>query len=410
MRSKTHLSLWQFAEWLGFDGWHFNGINKNNTLSAAKPSGMCECILYRGVGGKWGRKDFVDLIKQAERLFISETGAFPSPTQILNEEIKISTPMVNPYYGQFKSYEVDYGCYLIDVGIKTLEYIGIFSLVKTSGMTLLDEFTCSFPVPPSLNPQDIRVYFTNADGGYIDDPTFEDREFEIRPIVKISINRTTSIATIKAPSFLFRKPESDDSSLCMPNISSTYVDEVSIYYEALNQITGQGFLQFAKGCCVQNDNYQLASSFLVKSIGDSYGLAPIPATYDGDTYTYYDLCTNPRYAYVNYLSGFSFDKYNLINNDAFESIAKLTIGLAEFSKEFCVCDESASKKFQFYRSVQKEKVAEGSSEGGIGDQYAILTTKKSVEALNGLPPNNGVLQAMRLIETLKCGAVEGMQI
>ncbi|GEM_PF-4189984 len=239
MRSGTLVTLAEFGEFLGIDPYllaqvDYDGDNVNRLKDNA-----CEVFVeypYQKIPNPksnshmgWLSRDMLRSgLQSAERLFEAWTGLSPAPRQVMSEYHKYK-----PTFNQRVPYSIKPTIgRIIQPGIWTYTATneGDVTLTRESGDTLLDFFTTTFTVPIGTNSDDVLVYLTATDGGYSGTPK---QIHEIRP-VEITISGTD--ATLRAPAYLFVKPEHYEKREPdrLEHTAETYVSAVAVYVRSVD--------------------------------------------------------------------------------------------------------------------------------------------------------------------------------
>lgn len=415
MRSNTLMPLLQFIEWWGIDPWWVAGIDYDGSATGpsalrTSPTDRCDCMVQHPwvSPNAWSRDDFIQMIEFAEIFFINEANFYPAPFYIEGELKQYPQKNASLGYsilkgtGKPKSVKPDHPCHIQGFGAYSLELIDTVTLDRSN----LDEFTVDVTVVAGTTVDELRVYFTSADGGYSGTPDFNDHLFEIRPLT-ITVNGTT--ATITGPSYLFKKPELDEEEECVAHELDTYIEDVAVYLVIQDGCTQGNFLCFVDDCqYVPCEPVRYPICIGEKTVGRQKWAMPYPAECnESQELVQYCLSCMPDEVEINYANGVALSAGGSMPDKYVNILSMLAVGLADCIKPWCDCLNCPEKKVKYYRShplalVQTEK---DTSEYDLS--WQLVLSAGTVKMLRGLPPYNGILQAMRYINTEKCIALEG---
>jgi hypothetical protein len=304
----------------------------------------------------------------------------------------IYTPSGNP-----KSIRPNYPCYLQEYGTYSLLLLdGAVTITKEVLGVLQDTFTATFAVPVGTLEEDIRIYFTPSDGNYVGDPEFNQHLYEIRPV---EITITAGVATLFAPAYLFKKPTLDELTTCACHVTGTYVDEIAVYSVAQNACNQGVFVSYGLPCGEPCEITRTGACIIKRTVGDQiYGMF------------YSDILTSvPREVEYNYLTGVPALSGGYMDVAHIPVISMLAIGLSDCLKGFSdwCCDGCMNEKISYYKTAPKALIELSSSSSSQDKKWEMMLTQKMLNVLNGLPPANGIVQALRFINRNACDRVEG---
>jgi hypothetical protein len=415
------MPLLQFVEFFGIEPFYAAGIDLSGDSVFNYPNQKtekCFCMLQRPwvQASHWSRDDLIGMLTYAEQVFYWETNLHPSTEQVENERIQYRlTNNLNRMRlksGEYVAVRLQNSCGFQETGKIGLMYLGLAEVVKpvVSG-ALQQNFTVTFTVPVGMDKSRIKLYFTSADANYIVDPTFADREYEIRPLRGIVINGDTCTVTI--PAYLLKKPSLDEQETCLPHAEETYVDEVLAFYTYVDECEQGYFVCNGTDCYGGNcDELAVPVCFQRRTIGQETWLVPKTSMCDdnGVMQRYCLQCT-PKEVAVNYLSGIKPLYSGDVQYGVSQILSKLAIGLADCVRAWCDCDQCAEQKIKYYREVPRIAVLEASSSGkSYGSEYKELLTPQTIALLSGYPPYQGITMALREMSQYKCYNVEGSSL
>lgn len=410
MRSETLLPLLQFVEWWGIDAWYAAGIdiyNKTGTTLATQRNAdnNCICMLQHpwDSKGNWSRDDLIEMLTWAEEMFVRNVGFYPAPYYIEDERKSLKDSVFTQ--GNVALVKPEYSCYFSEFGAYSLELLDTVTLTRDDGAgTVYTEFTTTVAVPANTEAKDIKVFFTQSDGSYTTDPEFNDKEFEIRPL---NISVSGLVATISGYAFLFKKPEHDDVTECLKHELDTYVSEVAVYLVNVDYCSQGNFVSNGDcsdvPCTTELQNACFREKTVKKQI---YGYA-FPASCSDNTITKACLTTTPSEIQYNYLTGADLQKDNYAEKALSRVIFGLAVGLASCVKDWCNCDICPEQKVNYFRDTPKYINDIERNNNQYNREWQIVLSKSSIDFLDGLQPNNGILQFARFDKNNKCNSVEG---
>lgn len=407
MRTKNLTPLLQFTNFLGIDPFKAAGIQLEQV--ATKPKNQhCDCSLafsYQSTSA-YTREDYEQMLTLAENIFLQEAGFYAAPFQILDEEQEYG------YFGsnvkQMPAVEPNYSCRLLDTGTYELEFVGYVELVREDGDGITQQFTATTVVPSGTTRDQIKLYFTEADANYLGTLDYnESKKYEIRPLTNSKLVGTTFY--INEGAYLFKKPELDDETVCVPHELDTYVEEVALYILKVDKCDQGLFIYNGVPCSTPGCSETTTNLCLQKKmVGKDLWLTPLPVncTVDDDgefVYTSYCLTNKPSRVSLNYINGSKLTTNGEMDYVNFSIIAKLAIALADCVREWCACDICAKSKWEHYHSVPKEKIENAQPTTlGTGDRYQILLTPFTMQLIEGLPPYYGIIQGLQEINYIRC--------
>jgi len=423
MRSNTLTPLLQFIRWWGIDPWYAAGIDYDNSSQAATPSALrtsttdqCDCMVQHPWDSfkNWSRDDLIAMLEQAETFFLNETNFYPAPYYIEGEQK--AYPAKNNHLGYStmksdarpKTIKPYHPCNLQGFATYSLELVDTVSLTRDDGIggDVYDEFTATVVVPSGTLASELRVYFTASDGGYTETPGFNDHLYEIRPLT-IAVNGVN--ATITGPAYLFKLPTLDEIPECHPHDQASYVEDIAVYLVVKDECSQGNFICFVDDCqyvpC-EPVTYPLCMG--VKQVGrQTWGMAYPAECNESEVQTRYCLSCAPDEVQYNYVNGVALLDGGYMPAKYVNVLSMLAVGLADCVKEWCDCLNCPNKKVNYYRTaplalVETDKDA---SEYNLG--WQLVLSKATVQQLAGLPPYNGILQALRFINTERCISTEG---
>jgi hypothetical protein len=412
------MPMLQFSNWWGLNPWFVAGIDYEGkttpglaTSVDAKDTCICMNQYQWQSDGHWSRDDLIAMIIEAEEFFIHEARYYPAPSFIPEERNKLNYNGVLGYSflnnsNKYKSIKPKFSCELQGFGYYSLTLNSTETLVKDIVGVIQDEFTTTATVPSGTTADEIRVFFTSADGGYTGDPEFNDHTYEIRPLT-ITVSGTT--ATIVGPAYLFKKPSLDEETDCVYHELTTYVDEVSVYITTIDNCSHGSYICSNDNCNTTPCSPTVSNICMSKKyVGGQFWGVPFPAECNAQSeLVKYCLTCLPDEIEYNYLTGASLLTGGYMDNIYVEVLSKLAIGLADCLKEWCQCDVCSNKKTEYYRQTPNALFKRETDRQENDWTWQIILSNSSVEKLNGLPPYNGILQALRFIGKNSCKSVEG---
>lgn len=360
------LTKLEFASWLGVsDPYSFFGISEDfdgitTPVSWQIPDQFpCECNLYGF--------EFAQAIERATEYFLEIANWIPIPTYF---EDDFSFPY--PYRGLLNVYKKGkkielLRCPIIRYGKRSLTIQEQNVVVtKLNGLLMLDFFTLpTFQVPNTIRKEQIKIFFTPDDAGYYE---LEDCcEYEIKPLrIDFTLNGDFWDVEVSGHAVLFKKPDLEPcSGYCLPNISSTYVDEVDVYLEEFDACDA-GYISFDNLPCstVPCENETLPVCF--KTYDKRYAEIIFAQCNDDDPpiYVRYSGCEiigDIRQVRVNWQAGLPFENCNLfgfqhpslINNYDRDILALLAVHfLGDCIVNWCNCQICVEKNLHALRRVQ----------------------------------------------------------
>lgn len=379
MRTTTHLTLLEFVNMLGLNPYRFFQITdtpSNGTIisgPALQYSNGCECILDYDVSGM-SRSAFLNAIALAESIFEQWTGASPTPIQIRNDRYAFE-PRIKILKTPIQA-----------IGVEVLSFLENMALPITAPIDY-ENVVITFGVPLGTQPDDIRLFFTESDAGEPVDPAC--RDWQVRPI-RSYVNGTT--ATVYIPIWLLVKPELyRDTSSCLANAPSTYVDSVDVYIASIDKCQQGNYIFPPQGDCggVPCEETKSPACFW-NTQGDWY--AHSSATCEDGVFKKLDYCKGKPYAIeVNYLSGFPL-KGGMVDPIVARVIFLLAVGNATFTLDDC-CEPGARAQWNRLRTVPRVSTGEASRAS-----HMILVPENVMETIGYLSPNTANLQAWGLAQ------------
>lgn len=418
MRSNTLMPLRQFVGWWGINPWYVAGIDYENasftdaTALRKSQTDQCLCMLQHpwNSGNNWSRDDFIRMIELAEIMFLNEAGFYPAPHYIEEETKKYPVKSSLGYSvlqetGKPKTIKPDHPCYLQGFGAYSLELVDTVTLDR-GVPDVADEFTATVVVPAGTEASDLRVYFTAADGGYTGTPEYNDHLFEIRPL-EIVVNGVN--ATITGSAYLFKQPALDEELQCVEHDYDTYVEDVEVYLVVADECSQGNFICFVDNCqYVPCEPNRYAVCITQKTVGKQKWAMPYPAECDEESnYTTYCLSCIPDEIEYNYLNGVPLLVGNAMQDKYVNVLSMLAVGLADCIKAWCDCLNCPDEKVKYYRQTPSAIITVDRDETQYDVTWQVVLSKASTIMLAGLPPYNGILQALRYINTERCISTEG---
>jgi len=421
MRSNTLMPLLQLTNWWRLNPWFvagidYEGLTTPGLATSKSVDDPCTCMPQHSWDSKehWSRDDLIESLKLAEDFFVHEARYFPAPSFISNERKAIKYWGVNGFsftnsIGKLKSLKPKFGCYLQEFGSYSLVLNSTDTLVRDDVGVIRDEFTAVVNVPAGTTADQIRVYFTAGDGGYIGDPDFNDHTYEIRPV---AITIAGLVATIVAPAYLFKKPSLDEKTDCVYHVLGTYVDEVSVYLVTIDNCSHGNFICESSNCSTLPCTPTLSPICMSKrAVGGQFWGVPFPAQCnDESTLTRYCLTCLPDEVEYNYLTGLDISVGGNMESLHVDVLSKLTIGLMDCVKEWCPCDVCSNKKTNYHRESPSAINKRETDREEYDLTWQIVLSEYAMNRLDGLPPYNGILQALRFINKNNCKVVGGASL
>lgn len=417
MRSDTLMPLKQFTDWWGFDPWYIAGIDYDGSSVGASairtdPYDQCDCMIQHPwySQNNWCRDDFIEMLKMAEAMFVEESGYYPAPYYIEGEVRKFPFSgargsSVLKYNGKPKTIQPKHACYLQAFGAYSLTLVDTVELTRED-VDILDVFTATVVVPAGTLAEEIRVFFTAADGGYTADPEFNDHLFEIRPLT-IEVDGVN--ATISGGAYLFKKPELDEELQCVLHELDTYVEDIAVYLVTVDSCDQGNYICYITDCeylpCEPN-RYSICMTTRV--VGRQVWGAPYPAECNESLeHVTYCLSSIPEEIEYNYLNGVALASGGYMAYMYVQVLSKLAVGLADCIKKWCECINCPTKKPEYYRQTPHAMISLDKDRSQYDVGWQVVLSKNSIQMLDGLPPYIGILQALRFINKERCVAVEG---
>lgn len=202
-RTRTLLSLDQWAEIMNIDPVHFNQIVIGDPTGIADndldPATLCSDPVLQFSwqhANQLGREEIARAIKTAEDNIMRYTGFALAPTWTWNERIETVRPASPELFnswgrtprGQYQTVRTKWG--LIQAcGIETKTPLALSTGITysdTDGDGYFETATLSVPVGSITDPREIALYYPGKNA---------DEAYEVRPI-NVTINFTTQMATI----------------------------------------------------------------------------------------------------------------------------------------------------------------------------------------------------------------------
>lgn len=417
MRSNTQTPLLQISRWFGIEPFSFNGIDYDGSGVGSYNDDTCECMKQHPWQTKtyFSRDDFIEMIRLSEEIFFQESNVCLSPIQILGEKHVFPKPTYRT--SSYPCFIPRFSCQFKEFGIHSMHKIANIELVRENESGILDEFNFAFSLPDNYlcaTKDQIHFYFIEEDR--ILNSQEDIKSFEIRPIEYVVVEDDGTV-TGKAPAYLFKKPILDEEDDCQPHSLETYVESIDVYL-MINDLTKQGNFYFPASNCQETpcDHINSPLCFNKIPIGNSLSEqikgCPVAAYPEYDQLVLndcfpkiklkpYSLCGWPSYLEMNYMSGYDLIS-GKIRNDLFNAIIRMGIGLMDCVRDWCRCTACFQNKIEYWRSIERIKVAEGSKGGAIGDQWKELVSKNTLDQLSGLPPYRGITFGLRKIASIGC--------
>jgi len=365
------LTKLEFASWLGVsDPYSFFGISEaydgtNAPNNWQIPDRFCYCNLYE--------QEFEQAIERATNLFLRLANWIPIPTYF---EDDFPYPYVHrgllDVYHKPKKLNLK-RCPIIQFGQKELNIqVEDAPLTKSMGGSMLEYFTLPvFQVPNTISKDQIRVFFTPTDAGYdsLNDCCLDGEEcceYEIKPLrIVFSPNGDEWDVSISGHAVIFKRPNLyAELGECLPNISSTYVDEVDIYLEEFDQCN-QGYISFNTTPCSTLPCEDDTSPLCFKVYNKRFAEIIFAQCNDDDPPIMEryicQIIGMPKMVRINWQAGLPYSKcnlygyqhHNLINDEDREILSLLTLHeLSNCIDEWCSCEFCVNNNLKAWRKVQ----------------------------------------------------------
>ena len=412
MYSDTCLTLTEYAQLMGVDPWRMAGIDREATnpspppppaypVKAASAGDECACIYQHAwQSGFISRDDFMQGIRRAEEVFSDITCTFLCPTCITNERHALEQPplhfsrpnySVMPKHRQVRAF-----------GTCVRTKRNTYTLTRTDGSTLLDEFAVIVPVPDNTTADQVLVYFLPADGDYRGTPELK---HQIRPL-SVFIDTTGGAnnwqAIIEGPAYLFVRPaltETQPPHTCLKHVDTTYVTQVDVWLETINKCA-QGTARYLNSGCANPPCEEQATDICLVPYGE-YTYRVDFASCSNGVYARYPRTREPNAFHINYVAGFERVRGRVQTHLA-DIIVALATAFIECDMVDCACKACRTNKFAYYQHIPRNKIGEGNSQTAIGDQYASLITFALIDKLGGQNPRQGLLYGLERLRKYKC--------
>lgn len=420
MRSETFIPLKQFLDWMGIEGWRAAGFDildrqgnpsiYNNQV--AKDGDSCICIEQHAWQAKshWSRDELEEILAHAEQIFIEETGLYPGPYYIEGERHQ---------YSKGNLYKPFFPCgEKLLLGKASLTFFDFAEVLMYSGEDLLNDFLVVVEFPAGMDRSKFRFHFKPDDCMEdCDEKDFNARGCEIRPISCIEYTESgdTWTATFSAPAYMFKKPELDEVQNCRDHEEDSYVDEIAIYYEELDECEQGSVVCINPNCkrdCTEEE-YQVCFSNKLIYKQDFLQVNYRKCRLDNDGIIILDTegipfrdtyCLNcsPTEVKMNYVTGLALTKDRKVRADVAEIIFLLAIGLAPCIKNWCECDVCSTRKIEWYRNPDNYLANEKRLNKDYDRDFDLLVSRRGIQLADGLPLNRAIVLALRKIEKMKC--------
>jgi len=309
---KTWLPLDRWAEIIGINPLHFNGLASNSLT----PNNVCGDVWFQYSwqhSDRVGHEDVAMAIQQAEMEIAAEVGFNLLPDWIKEERLTYPQPGIPGVYnlwgtnprGMFKSVELRRG-HVISGGVKTKSVIEAGAVYVRSDVDS-DGFqeTCTVTVATSVtDPNEIAVFYPAQSGA---------DEWEVRPI-KVTLSGGNAIITFKiwqiaaANKMAVFDPEPLDAEQNASYESS--VDVYRVYNDPATQVQFMWENYPWPGCCTTCYACQFGTQAGCFHLRDArLGIAvPAPGSWDSDNQRFdaadWSACREPDQVRFWYYSGY----------------------------------------------------------------------------------------------------------
>ena len=389
MRSifPNDLSIAEFAFILGINPWNMAGFGTNvpqNTTADLQSdgggTGCCDATCWLdngGISGQLSRADVSAAIMVAETKFFDHIGYYPAPRYAVEKVdypqtrvIGVPNSMFTAHWepksvdllgGYFRALGVEL-CAMLEEGAALVPTFNLDLKVGIPEVSLADGFEVTVTVPDGTTPEEIHLYFTEADR--LEEPR---EQWEIRPIRVKQLTPTSM--KISGAAYLLVKPVQQirPDADCLDTLDDDNYVTTAEVWRCVTDTTQQGVLGWnIPGDCSNPPCRNTEQPFCALDVGDGIcsAIAPSPAVWDEDTlafkYVPLTICQVPAYVRVNYLSGFA-RRYGLMDRVHAQIIAYLAA--AELDCTLCSCT-CTGKKLALYRDYPKTVTDE--SDNGRG--------------------------------------------
>jgi len=403
MHSNTKMPLLQLVEFWGLDPYYFNGIDRklqDNIIPNKKPD-KCMCMLQNTwmQPQTFSRSDLIDTLNYAEQVFSWETGINVGLHQNYEHKVQYRKGKLQNKFGDYRAISLGSNCYFNKSGKLELHYIGEYEITKNFNGNYAE---ITFPVPEGTLVGDVRIYFTQLDAGYVNDPGINDYQYQIRPIRNAQI--LNNVYSAKIPLYLLKKPSLDEYEVCLPHVTETYVDELTAFYTTLSTCDHGYFIVSQDNCVGNCDDVLYPVCFEEIVVGTEIRLVPKPfrCNEDGE-YEKYFLTQSPKAVSVNYSTKLGLTSTYDLEYGITQILSKLSVGLMDCIREWCDCDNCARQKLDYYRRIFKEKVVDING----NDQYQLILSEGTINLLTGYPIYVGMSMAFREMLNYKCLSTTG---
>lgn len=409
------LSVAQFAEVIGLNGWLIGGFGENIPVFGETKS--CDCsgkcwFEYAYQRDSLSRYDVIQAIARAEAEFAKQLGYWPSPHYLEGVEAKYpgganyrGNALLNPN-GKYKVVKLPYSK-VISVGKRTCELLGEANVVyetllglKANNSTgqefdVADTFTAQLTdVEGVVDVAQIEAYFIEDDrvGQPLD-------EWRINPVTITYDADTTTIkitgaAPLLAKPALLIRPDAD----CLSAIDTeAYVTKIAVYRCAVDSCDIGSFVWAGQADCNGVPCGDESVEMCVNVIWSECGVVqPFPSVCDTNGVRRTVNCNRtdrPKHVSVNYVSGLP-----LVNGKMEQLHAQIIAYLAAsyLDCELCAC-ECTQNKMRRYKTVYQWKKSEGEV-GARGDGYEMAIPERFMDNPFGL--EYGAIRAWQWASTL----------
>jgi hypothetical protein len=93
-----------------------------------------------------------------------------------------------------------------------------------------------------------------------------------------------------------------------------------------------------------------------------------------------------------------------------ETISKLAIGLNMFGKDHCPCNPTVKGRYNYLKETPKAIDERDTGRQQFDTGWQVLLGLGTVKALDGLPPQNGILQALYTMRRNDCKTLRGSRL
>ena len=391
---KTWLSLDEWAQIIGIDPIHFNGLDSPSLHTNT----VCGEVFFQydwQHSDRIGRETIAMAIQQAEQEIAREVGYNLLPDWTVEERLEYPRPAVRESYNlygvnirwQMKSVEALRGL-LITGGVRAKSVIGLAQAVVRSDVDS-DGYSelCTVIVPITFtDTNEVHVYYTGKGG---------DDAWEVRPI-KVAISGGNATITFKSWQIpLVTQMDQFDIEPLDADAAASYettVDAYRVYNDPATQL--QFMWEDAPGNCCGTCDACLFSTqagcFHLRDARMGF-VVPSPASWDVDTQAFvaseFSACREPDQIRLWYYSGYRDQSVArpYVEISPYWKYAVAYFAASKFERAVCGC----SNINQFIEKWRRDGAFTSANEGGF--------TMTAEQASNRLGTSMGALYAWKRI-------------